>query len=216
MKKLSLALIALLIGISSSARAQKLLVIRHGQALNNILEKKNATVLESENFPLTDIGRRQILDAAKEIHALGDDWNQEHVQWIYASPLLRTRQTAEIIAKELGIDTSKIVIDYALIEKGTGTLEGTSSGERKQEEGKVRDRDDLDLIRNHGVERIAEMKARVESLVMKLGVQFPDRNIILVTHRSPMEAILEVVNPWADWEYIANGKYRIFSMGDSL
>ena len=63
--------------------------VRHGQTDWNI-EKR---IMGQQDIPLNDVGRKQ----AQKIRTLLDNY---HVTTIFCSPLLRARQTAEIIAQE--------------------------------------------------------------------------------------------------------------------
>src|SRR6185437_7500724 len=78
-----------------------------------------------KNIRLTGLGQKQIHEAAA---TLKDKYGfkPENIRAIYTSPLLRTRQTAEILAKDLGFDAAKIIVDDRLRENGMGRLEGHS------------------------------------------------------------------------------------------
>lgn len=67
--------------------------------------------------PLTDEGRAQAKRAGKAAKGLGIDL-------ILASPLSRTIETAQLVAEQIGYDTSKIQTSTLLIERFFGSLEG--------------------------------------------------------------------------------------------
>lgn len=67
--------------------------------------------------PLTKKGKAQARKAGQKAKTLGIDL-------IVASPLTRARETAEIIAKEIGYPKDQIHINKLLIERDFGSLEG--------------------------------------------------------------------------------------------
>ncbi|MEZ2390631.1 histidine phosphatase family protein [bacterium RCC_150] len=71
---------------------------------------------------LTPRGTR---DARRVAIALGERVLHGRETWLYCSDLLRTRQTAEPIAEQLGLE---IVIDPGLREQSYGAAEGTPPG----------------------------------------------------------------------------------------
>lgn len=71
----------------------RLLLVRHGQSQANI-----DGIIQGADDPLTDIGRQQ---AHRVGHYLRDQHNVTH---LYASPLARARETAEIIGTYVGPD----------------------------------------------------------------------------------------------------------------
>lgn len=98
-------------------------LIRHGSTLWN----KTGRVQGLTDNPLDEEGLEQAARLAENLS--GERWDR-----IYASDLLRARQTAEIIAKRLGI--AEITLDSRLQEMNAGLIEGTTEEERQQKWGK--------------------------------------------------------------------------------
>lgn len=70
----------------------RLLLIRHGQSLGNL-----DAIIQGDDDPLTDLGRSQA-------HAVGRALaERDDMTRLYASPLLRARETAEIIGSYIGL-----------------------------------------------------------------------------------------------------------------
>jgi uncharacterized phosphatase len=91
----------------------RLLYVRHGESTANIEDISGTT-----DAVLTDKGQQQAHDVAQKLKA-------ENVQLIFCSPYTRARQTAEIIAAELGIPVEDVVVVDELRERYMGDLEGT-------------------------------------------------------------------------------------------
>ena len=79
-------------------------LLRHGQTIYQTKKKKFLYPWPDFVTPLTKKGGKQIKDVAKKLKS----WR---IDLIYSSDFLRTRQTAEIIAKILGL---KIIFDKRL------------------------------------------------------------------------------------------------------
>jgi broad specificity phosphatase PhoE len=86
---------------------------RHGESEANITHE---FANRSTGHGLTDLGRRQAHDLGRELAGAG-------ITEIYASPLVRAWQTAEVISGLLGIPCQ---VDEALREYDVGVLEGTA------------------------------------------------------------------------------------------
>lgn len=86
-----------------------LTLVRHGQTDWNLARR----IQGSTDIPLNDTGRADARWAAEQLAA-----SAHHT--IYASPLLRARETAEIIAAELGLEPPVLVPDLREREFGEG------------------------------------------------------------------------------------------------
>ncbi len=86
-----------------------LTLVRHGQTDWNLSRR----IQGSTDIPLNDTGRA---DARTAAGRLGGDLHHA----IYASPLRRARETAEIIAEELGLDEPTLIRDLREREFGEG------------------------------------------------------------------------------------------------
>jgi probable phosphoglycerate mutase len=79
----------------------KVIFVRHGQTAENVAKRH-----QPEHTPLTVEGRKQALAAASRLSEIG-------VTHVVSSPLVRTLQTASLIADQLDMIPS---IDHALVE----------------------------------------------------------------------------------------------------
>lgn len=91
--------------------------LRHGQSVGNAEERFQGQA----DFPLTDAGRSQAAKLAKR-------WQQEGLSFdlAIASPLLRARETAEIISKAL---KTPLEFDGIWMERDNGKLAGLTHAE---------------------------------------------------------------------------------------
>jgi broad specificity phosphatase PhoE len=183
--------------LSETLFAQSLVVIRHGESLSNTGSIVNGDPLESEKYPLTEKGMAQVASSAKELSS-----SISEVRWVYVSPLLRTRQTAQILMKNLNLDSSKMILDYTITESGMGSFEGRAI--------------DPDLMRNPDWakqffgESQADVSSRVKAFLNRVKVLHPQDTILVVTHGTPMVEIVHALGNASD-ERIKpqNAEFRI-------
>ncbi len=134
--------------------------IRHGQTDWN----RDDRLQGSSDIPLNDTGRAQAHEAAALLRDGG--W-----EVVVSSPLLRARETAEIIAGELGIELGP---SYPmLIERDYGPLEGDSSSEAVK---RYPDRD------YPGAETLPSVVARGTAGLIEIAADHADRDTIIVCH----------------------------------
>ncbi len=92
----------------------KYFILRHGESTKNIQDIVSSN---PEGSDLTERGREEVRAAARAMR-------KEGVTRLYASPLVRTRETALCLARELCIPEAEIVFDDRLREIDFGELEG--------------------------------------------------------------------------------------------
>lgn len=138
--------------------------IRHGQTDWNL----QGFFQGSTDIPLNDTGREQALEAAR---LLADGpWTA-----IVSSPLSRARETAEIIARELGIELGPAYDE--LIERGYGPLEGKSTANIPEAPWNPRTGRDYD-----GAEPITSVIARGRAGLARIAADYPDADVVIVCH----------------------------------
>ena len=147
-----------------------MLLVRHGETDWNA----EGRLQGHTDRPLNEHGRRQ----AKE---LADRLAGEEVDAIYASDLLRARETAEIVGERLGLP---VVIDADLREKNWGNWEGLTGDERVHVEFEG--------------ESTREHRDRVLRAVDRIVERHPEQRIVVVTHGGSLRRIQAAVNGVAD------------------
>ncbi len=134
--------------------------IRHGQTDWN----RDDRLQGSSDIPLNDTGRAQAHEAAELLRDLG--W-----EVIVSSPLQRARETAQIIADDLGIVLGASYPE--LLERDYGVLEGESSSE---------------MVARHpnrdypGAEPLQSVVERGRAGLVHIADDVGDRNTIIVCH----------------------------------
>lgn len=147
--------------------------VRHGESEKNILEKISGKI-DNDNYDLTDKGIKQAEKIAGKIKELGG------VDFIFTSDFLRTRHTAQIIGKALGIEPKT---DERLREYNTGIFEGKSEKEFYEE-----------FVANHnrwqeapdGGETWAQVQARMLDFIKETDKKYQGKKILIVSHGDPL------------------------------
>ena len=144
-------------------------VMRHGQAENNVQKIFDPT--DEKKYPLTEKGRADVLARGKELKG-------KSITKIFASPFARTKETAEIVAGELGIAVSAIVFDTRLRELGFGSFAGQG---KMAEYLAYRDAHAYDE-RLPGGESYQDTKNRFGEFLYEMEKTHRGENILIVTH----------------------------------
>jgi isoleucyl-tRNA synthetase len=158
--------------------------VRHGEAESNANNFVNSDPKVS--VPLTDKGKEEakaVSDKIKKIDAM------------YVSPYERTKETAEIIAKERGFDVVKIKEDERLTELNFGDLNGKKYTDFLEYEEKYIKTYDTPLPNG---ESYNDAKKRFGNFLYDIDTKHKDETIVVVTHGMGLEAssaIIEGADP---------------------
>jgi len=156
----------------------KLIVLRHGESEGNLKELRQAN---EPGTPLTEIGKNQASLAADKLQKIGK------IDKVFCSPLLRTRQTCEIITNRLGLS---FTIDNRIREISFGKNEGKTTAElagelidrtRMPVEEKFQSKTDGDIGESH-----ADVTKRMKDFYLDLVKKYPGQTILCVTHSDPL------------------------------
>jgi len=158
----------------------KIIMVRHGESDKNTAHIFDASIKSPHG--LTKNGAKQTKEAAKKIS------KEKGELVIYASPIKRTKETAEIIAAEL-----KLPINYAeeLIEINNGEWEGKAYNEVKDREDriaykKLTPEEQYTAKRGKTGESWEEQEKRMYNFVQKILEKEKGKTIILVSHQGPL------------------------------
>ena len=147
-----------------------LLLVRHGETDWNAAGRLQGHT----DRPLNDYGRRQAKELAERLAGEGADA-------IYASDLVRAKETAEIVGERLGLT---VAVDPDLREKDWGTWEGLTGDERVHVEFEG--------------ESTEDHRDRVMGAVRRIVARHPEQRIVVVTHGGSLRRIQAAVNGVAD------------------
>jgi len=124
---------------------------------------------------LNDEGRRQAEDTAKNL--------DKDFQILFSSPLRRAFETAEIIAKELGLS---IVVAHELSERDSGNLSGLLWEEIKENtvgavDWNVVKKGEFDFSPHNG-ESMENVRDRLSRFLDRVKREHLDQKVLIVTH----------------------------------
>jgi probable phosphoglycerate mutase len=133
------------------------------------------------DLPLSATGRAEAEAAAVRVKELGIDV-------VVASPLRRTRETAEVVAGALGLP---VELDDDLVELDFGDLEGLTADEARQRHPLATRRFATDVrAKAPGGESVADVSARVARARRRLLERHAGRTVLVVSHVTPIKLLL--------------------------
>jgi broad specificity phosphatase PhoE len=155
-------------------RNMEILLVRHGESTANA----EGRLQGRKDFPLSELGRRQARAVASWLGRQGGS-----PALILSSPLMRARQTAEIIAAEI---STPLEFDPLLVEVGMGALEGLTREELAERHPAYLQRplEERGHFAAFGGESYEELQGRVRHARESIESRFreSDDRIVLVGH----------------------------------
>lgn len=159
-----------------------LYLLRHGETDWNA----EGRLQGQTDIPLNEKGKVQMLQVAEELKKLGI-----RVDLVITSPLLRARQSAEIVSEMLGYKRSNILVEPLLIERNFGDGEGKTWSEllAQYPEGICTGREPFGRV-----EPLEELVGRGQAAFEKIvNTHAEEKNIIVVAHGALLSALLTAV-----------------------
>ena len=152
-------------------------LLRHGQTEHTPERRFSGR----NDLPLSRAGRAEAEAAAHRARDLG-------VEVVLASPLRRTRETAEIVAGALGLP---VTLDDDLVELDFGDLEGLTFDEARSKHPLAARRflDDVTVAAPEG-ESIADVSVRVARARRRVLAEHSGRTVLVVSHVTPIKLLL--------------------------
>jgi len=147
-------------------------IIRHGETDWN----KEKRLQGRENIPLNEEGINQIKNTIEYLKK--NKWDI-----IITSPLSRARQSAEIIAEDIGL--TEIIEEENFTERDYGEASGLTEEERKK------------VFPNgifNGVENIEELQQRMISSIKKYIKMYYGKNMIIISHGAAINSLLSYLS----------------------
>ena len=159
----------------------KLFLVRHGEAENNVKNILNSD-LSKNHYHLTENGEKQIKDLTKILE-------DKKIDLIFSSPLLRARETAEIIANNLKL---QIIEDDRLSEFGQGEFDGKTQ-EEFDAVFPTWPEEIMDKREEFGVETENEARERFSNFLKEINEKYKNKNIIIVSHGDPLQFLYSII-----------------------
>jgi isoleucyl-tRNA synthetase len=153
------------------------LILRHGESEMNVKDILISTLPEKIPCPLTEKGKEQILEVAEKL-------KKEKIDLIISSDLLRTKQTAEILARALGV---KVIFDKRLRDSKFGIFEGRSL---KEYHSFWKSYEECFKRTPPKGENFNQIKMRIYNFFKDLEKKYSEKTILIVGHQRPF-AMLE-------------------------
>jgi len=158
----------------------KYFVMRHGEAKSNTDKLFNSRLENSHKYPLTETGVDQVLHSAQKL-------KKEKIDLVFHSPFERTKETAFIVAREIGLAKENIISDDRLVEINVGTFDG-----RPIKEYYAYFSSDLEKFSKAPLEgeTFSDVKKRMGEFLYEIETNYQDRNILIVSHGYPIWMII--------------------------
>jgi|SRR3989344_6637064 len=144
--------------------------VRHGDYKN----PDNIVPWRLPHFPLSDKGK-------KDINKDAEYFKNKNIEIIYSSPVLRAKQSAEILGKKL----NKKIIISSLISEVYTPLQNKHISYEEFNKKKTYPFLDNFHIKNKG-ESINNIFLRVDKLIKRILKNYPNKNVICVSHGDPI------------------------------
>jgi broad specificity phosphatase PhoE len=167
-------------------------LVRHGQSIRNIT-KVSSCWPETIKYPLTPKGRKDIARTAKKL-------KNKKIDLIFASDLLRTRQTAVIISKEIKV---KVKTDSRLRDVNVGIF----NNQPLNQVYRFWDKNDSLSLKQFYKKRFEiappkgedykQLEKRMESFVKEMERRYRNKNILVVSHQRPITFIEKVFHHYS-------------------
>ncbi|MBX4189624.1 class I tRNA ligase family protein, partial [Candidatus Parcubacteria bacterium] len=176
----------------------KYFVMRHGGTEGN----KNEIVSYAKQVDdhLTEEGRKQA-------EGCGKDLKDKKIDLIISSPFVRTKETAEIVAEEIGLTKSEIIYDERLKEINPGDFDGKNWNDYHNTIYKAGK--DWFVRAMSGGEALADVRRRVGECLYEIEKKYKGKNILFVTHGGPAWLLFVLSGEFAP----ENKEYKVPDLG---
>ena len=159
----------------------KLYLIRHGETTSDVEDRYGG----SYDDHLTPRGVSQADELVRELHGVG-------IQAFFTSPLIRARETADILSNGIGVNIEEVVED--LRERNfCGKLTGMVKKEAREKFPKLVEELEADKYATiDGAEEFEHFRNRIGRAFLEL-TQKPFETIAVVTHGGPLWLLFKEV-----------------------
>ena len=163
--------------------------MRHSLSIRNeVGPNVVSSSLEHDRYNLTEEGKAMV-ERSLELLKL------EGIDYIYASPFLRTKETAEITARALH---KKFETDERLVEKGFPI----------EYEGKA---PPAGIETIDGVESRQSMRKRIADFLQEMESKYKNKKILIITHAAPMYLAEAIAGGYTEDELKDSNQFPFFT-----
>ncbi|HXK37357.1 MAG TPA: class I tRNA ligase family protein [Candidatus Paceibacterota bacterium] len=175
-------------------------VMRHGESESNV---KHLIDAGEEALSLTAKGEEQAMQAARDLKAKLVR-SKIRITAVVSSPVLRTKQTANIAAKELGVPHVSVNKELREIELGPALRDCHDTAYHTQYptyESKF-------TQRPPGGELLTDLRERMWHALQELNTKYAGKHVLLVGHEYPIWMLVDAANGWSMRQSIAEKERR--------
>ena len=155
------------------------LLMRHGEADHNILGVASALVENPHH--LTELGKQQVKEAVAGI-------KDKKIDLVYVSPLVRTKETAQIVADTLGLSPDQIIVDDRLRENLVGEYEGRPIEDWRVYHKSLKATEKVTATLEGG-ESWVDIRKRMMSVLFEVEKKHTGKNILFISHGLPIRLL---------------------------
>jgi len=163
----------------SKKSGNRYFIARHGEADHNLSDKISYS--DENKIHLTKKGEQESKDIANKL-------KKEKITKIFSSPFTRTRETVEIISKDLEFPKENIVFDSRIGELNPGVFEGQTWTERN-EWVQTQSEDNYYHTAPEKGESHLDAKRRFGDFIYEIDSKYKNENILIVTHGVGLEVL---------------------------
>ncbi len=159
-----------------------LVLVRHGDTDHT--RDRRFSGRDGANPPLNEDGRAQVRATARWLAPLA-----ANDPVLLSSPLQRTRDTAAILAEELG--GLPITVEAGLAEAAFGTWEGLTYAQVMERDGDAFGRwiQDVTMVAGGHGDSMASMDERMREVGDRLRAAYPGRTVVAASHLTPIKLL---------------------------
>ncbi|MBI2462813.1 MAG: class I tRNA ligase family protein [Candidatus Spechtbacteria bacterium] len=173
-------------------------VLRHGFSDRNKEKVISSIFPEPRAVHLTEKGEKEAMKAARELKKKGG------VDIIISSPFARTKETAEIVARELG---AKVIYDKRVMEVQTGDMEGHTE---KEFHAAYPSATRFTTAPRKG-ETLVQLQKRMRGAIEAIDKKYKGKRILIVSHGDPLWILEGMMSGLTQEEIVGvKDKGRIF------
>jgi len=155
----------------------KYYLLRHGK--NNHQEESPDIIY---CYPDNDIPCFLTEEGINQVKKAGEVLKEKKIDMIFSSDILRTRQTAKIVAEIIGMDINNIIYDTRLRDINWGIF----CGKNKQEAWDFDKENDMFESAPPQGESWKDCQERMKRVLEEIESNFQGKNIIIVSHGDPL------------------------------